>query len=261
MILKSDLIEEFKRIGIKKGDNLLIHSSLSKFKGFIVGGAQAFTDALLEVIGEEGTLVVPIQFSTNSEPSLFENPPVDFADIKKVRENIPFFDKNNNESFYMGVVVENIRRRKNVVISNHPTFAFAAIGKYSSVLCNNHSFDFGFGDNSPLKRIYDLNFKNILFGVNYDNATIFHLAEKRSGTCPIYVDGSNIKLNGDKIFFNRLEVESDTDLFLEIGLTLEKLNLVKKEVIAECEIKIFNSKPAVDIFQKYLEDRFKIYML
>ena len=52
--MKSDLV----RLGVKKGDVILMHSSYKSLGG-IEGGAMAVFEALTETIGEEGTLIIP----------------------------------------------------------------------------------------------------------------------------------------------------------------------------------------------------------
>ncbi len=52
------LISDFERIGLKQGDIILVHSSLSKI-GWTVGGPVAVIKALQSVITEEGTLIMP----------------------------------------------------------------------------------------------------------------------------------------------------------------------------------------------------------
>ena len=53
-----DLIKDLKNFCIKEGEILLVHSSL-KSMGFVLGGGKTIIQALLEVIGPEGTLVIP----------------------------------------------------------------------------------------------------------------------------------------------------------------------------------------------------------
>lgn len=52
---KNDLITEFKNIGITKGMMLEVHSSLSSFE-YVEGGAETVTDALMECVGETGSI-------------------------------------------------------------------------------------------------------------------------------------------------------------------------------------------------------------
>lgn len=55
---RQDLQEAFQQAGLASIRLLLVHSSLSSL-GLVEGGADTVLDALLEVLGEEGTLLVP----------------------------------------------------------------------------------------------------------------------------------------------------------------------------------------------------------
>ena len=57
-LTKADIAEAFRRLGVGKGDFLLVHSSLSAF-GLIDGGPGAVIEALREVLGEEGSFLLP----------------------------------------------------------------------------------------------------------------------------------------------------------------------------------------------------------
>ena len=67
-ITKEDLINKFSQLGIKQGDTLLVHASLSSL-GYVVGGAEALFLALRDIIGEQGTIVVPSQTVEISDPA------------------------------------------------------------------------------------------------------------------------------------------------------------------------------------------------
>ena len=73
MITKEIIINGLKELGLKQGDTVLVHSSLSSF-GYVDGGADTVIDALLETVGKEGTVLVPTL--TGSEHLSAENPPV-----------------------------------------------------------------------------------------------------------------------------------------------------------------------------------------
>ncbi|KKL12977.1 hypothetical protein LCGC14_2530410, partial [marine sediment metagenome] len=50
MIMKSNIIEDLKRMGIEKGDVLWVHSSLKSI-GYVEGGPLTVIGALMETIG------------------------------------------------------------------------------------------------------------------------------------------------------------------------------------------------------------------
>src|SRR3569833_1910258 len=69
------LNHDFRALGIREGDTLLVHSSLGSL-GWVCGGAEAVVRALLTPLGQEGTLAVPTQTEDNSDPKEWKQPPV-----------------------------------------------------------------------------------------------------------------------------------------------------------------------------------------
>jgi hypothetical protein len=55
---RAEIVSALKQVGIAPGDLVLVHSAMSPL-GYIDGGADTVIDALLEVIGKEGTLLMP----------------------------------------------------------------------------------------------------------------------------------------------------------------------------------------------------------
>ena len=56
-VTKEDLKRGFTQLGLKRGDVVGVHSSLSSF-GYVESGADTVIDALLETVGEEGTCLL-----------------------------------------------------------------------------------------------------------------------------------------------------------------------------------------------------------
>lgn len=57
-ITKADILAALREIGVRAGDTLMVHSSLSAC-GRIVGGAKTIIDALIETVGENGNFFFP----------------------------------------------------------------------------------------------------------------------------------------------------------------------------------------------------------
>ena len=66
-VIKSDIIDALKEIGLQRGDSVMVHTSLSRI-GYVCGGAQAVIEALIEVVGDEGTIMMPTQSWKNLDP-------------------------------------------------------------------------------------------------------------------------------------------------------------------------------------------------
>ena len=67
LILKEDILEALKRLDVQRGQNIMVHASLSSI-GYVCGGAQSVIEALLESTGEQGTIVMPTQSWKNLDP-------------------------------------------------------------------------------------------------------------------------------------------------------------------------------------------------
>lgn len=162
-ITKQLLVEDFKKIGLKKNDSVLVHSSLSKI-GFVVGGPKTIIEALLEVIGIEGTLLFP------SFPAIGRN--------KTHLEEKPFFDIRNTPS-QMGSITEYFRKLEGCKRSFHPTDAICAIGPLADYYTNSH---FGqltpYNEHSPFRKLCTKNGKILMLGTTLNGAcTNLHTLE------------------------------------------------------------------------------------
>ena len=157
-ITKEVLIHKFSQLGIKSGDTLLVHASLSSL-GYVVGGAEALFLALTEIIGEQGTIVVPSQTVEISDPASWQYPPVPEEWHDVIRDAMPAYSKELSYSKAMGAFSQLIGILPDSIRSNHPMYSFTAIGKKASEIIGQDSFDFPFGDESPLRRMYSIGAK------------------------------------------------------------------------------------------------------
>ena len=257
-VSKAELIEIFRSVGVTSGMIIELHIAMSKL-GHVIGGAQTVIDALLEILGYNGTLIMAMQCAENSEPSLFINPPLNFALYQKYRNTYPVFNPKDSETYHMGRVLGNLRRREKAVFSSHPNVAFVAVGKYAKLLCNHQNLDFALDESSPLGRLYELKASALLVGVDYDNMTSLHLSEYKSEARPIVLNGAAINENGHRVWKKFYELDMDADDFIKIGERLEKQNLVYKTSFNQANIKMVRIDYAVDEGIKYFKERYKYY--
>lgn len=72
--IKADLVQ----LGVRKGMILCVHSSLSSI-GWVNGGAIAVVQAMMDILTDEGTLIMPAQTLELSDPADWINPPVPYS--------------------------------------------------------------------------------------------------------------------------------------------------------------------------------------
>lgn len=153
MVTKQDIIEGLRTLGLERGDSVIVHSSLSSF-GRVDGGPGTVVDAILAVLGDEGTLVVP---TFNYDPGIF--------------------DPQTTPSV-VGVITETVRKRPDALRSKHPTHSVAAIGRLAQVLVEDHEKTHPFGRGSPLFKLLQANGKVLLLGTDLTTCSMVHVAEE-----------------------------------------------------------------------------------
>jgi aminoglycoside 3-N-acetyltransferase len=61
------IVNGLKRLGLAPGMAVEVHSSLSRL-GFVEGGASTVIQALMEVVGEQGAIVMPADLISPCSP-------------------------------------------------------------------------------------------------------------------------------------------------------------------------------------------------
>lgn len=60
VILKEEIVQKIRKVGLEKSDAVMVHTSLKRM-GYVCGGAQTVIEALMEVVREDGTIMMPTQ--------------------------------------------------------------------------------------------------------------------------------------------------------------------------------------------------------
>lgn len=187
-----------RALGLAEGDAVMFHTRLSAL-GYVAGGPPTLIGALLDVVGERGTLMAYCGWN--------DAPPYDFtrwpaAWQEAVRAEHPAYDPRLSEADHtVGRLPEALRHWPGAVRSRHPDVSFVAVGAAAGELMADHPWDGPHGPGSPLARLVAVGGRVLLLGAPLDTFTLLHHAEalaeapgKRYVTYeqPVLVDGRRV---------------------------------------------------------------------
>jgi aminoglycoside 3-N-acetyltransferase len=157
MLTKEKLKEQLRAIGVGEGMDLMMHSSLKRV-GKVEGGADTIIDALLEILGPEGTLMM----STVSGA---------------VTPLQPVFHSRYTPSS-VGALSNVFRMREGVVRSLHPVHSLAAFGPKAEFYTEGHlDCATPWSPDSPYGKLLRNGAKILFYGVDFACNTCLHALE------------------------------------------------------------------------------------
>ncbi len=185
---KEKLVEDLKNIGVKKGDILHLKVSMRAI-GKVEGGADTLLQALIEAVGEEGTLVSDAFINVFALPLSNE-------DSKKIAD-----DKTPS---YAGVFANKMIQHPKSFRSKHPIQKFSAIGAKAEEYCTKHNDKTG--GYALLDFMMDDDAKNLTIGGAVAGVGTTHVAIERLGFVRQIINkGVNYKADNGEIKFAKVD--------------------------------------------------------
>ncbi|MFK0155678.1 aminoglycoside N(3)-acetyltransferase [Streptomyces sp. NPDC090493] len=248
LVTRDTLAQQLRLLGVKSGETLLAHTSLSSL-GWVNGGAVAVVQALLDALGQDGTLVVPTQTGDLSDPVVWRNPPVPEEWWETIRATMPPYDPRTTPARGVGVIPETVRTWPGALRSAHPQTSFAAVGPRAAEILDGHAPDCRLGERSPLARLEKLDARVLMLGTGYATCTSFHLAEYRIPSPRVRVGRPAPGGGWEEV----TEVAITSDRFDELGYDFERdRSVVVRARVGAADARLFPVAEAVAYAERWL---------
>lgn len=247
---KDDAKRQLHSLGLQKGMLVLVDAKIDNL-GYIASGAQVLIEALMDVVGYEGTIVMPTFTLDFVDPACRYDMKIDRESWKYIREDALPFSKKLTAPQHCDEIVSQFLRNDGIARSYHPLYSFAAWGKYAKLICDRQPLHFGLSMDSPLGKLFELNAFVLLLGCDYQDSTIFHLARYSGKQLPIRVTCSPVQQGGHVKWKDMLDLEFDNSGYNAIGEVMEERKTVKTSYLGAGRCRFFNAREAVNIATAY----------
>lgn len=169
-----ELAEDFRKLGIKAADTIMLHASV-RAVGEVAGGPEQIHLALKSVLTPEGTLMMyascPRYYDELGRGTLTAE------QEREIREKLPVFDPLTARSDRdNGTLVEFLRAYPDSRVNAHVA-RFVLWGKQTEHLMSSQPWNYALGSDSPLERFLKLDGKIVLLGSDHDAVTFLHYVE------------------------------------------------------------------------------------
>ena len=241
---REKIADDLKKMGINKGDVILVRAGLRKVGRLVDGKKENYLNAILDAVGENGT-VIGLSFSK----SFFIKPDKNYI-----------FDINSPAN--TGSFVKLMLAHPDSVRSFHPTNSYVAIGQNARYILSNHDEHSGAYD--PIKKVIELNGKMILIGCvgSSPGFTTTHLAEvnlkyHRKVIFPTLTRVYFQKKNKIELF-KRKDLGGCSPTFYRFYGYYVKNEILKQGYVGNAYSVIIDAKKAYEVDEKVLKENPRI---
>ncbi|WP_093068386.1 aminoglycoside 3-N-acetyltransferase [Sphingomonas sp. OV641] len=172
-VTRRALCRDLQSIGLSAGQTVMVHAAMSKV-GPLLNGPDALIQALLDVLGPDGTMMVYTSWDSVHDELLDNNGRV----LPEWRNHVPGFDAAASRAVRMnGILAEFARTTPGARRSANPGASVAALGRLANWITADHPQDYGFGPGTPLAKLVEVGGRVLMIGAPWDTMTLIHHAD------------------------------------------------------------------------------------
>ncbi|MCD6541377.1 aminoglycoside 3-N-acetyltransferase [Candidatus Bipolaricaulota bacterium] len=173
MITETQLVKDLQGLGLKPGDTVMLHASV-KAVGWVVGGPDVIIQAILDVIGPEGTLMMYAGW----EEAPYLTIALEEGRGEAYLAECPAFDpERSRANRKWSILTEYLRTWPGARRSDHPEASVVAVGAKAAWLTKDHPLNYPYGPGSPFAKLCEAGGKVLLLGSPLNAVTVLHYAE------------------------------------------------------------------------------------
>ena len=247
-VSQRDLVDGLKVLGLQRGTAVEVHSSLSSL-GWVDGGATTVIQALMEVVGEEGAIVMPAHRVSLLLPLSEEERAQGI--IAKIR----FLDEDADCKTGMGIVADTFRHWPGTHLGKgiHRVCAWGRNAEQHS-----QGFDYLLSDDGWA----------LLIGVDITRLSSMHTAEGKVEWPQAITEQFQIPEAIQQqyppsdwyIEYHNPCKPPPGKPWLKVQAEAERRGLIRRGRIGQAKCMLFKAKPVVDIYEEYLRtDPFQFF--
>lgn len=234
------IVANLETLGLRPGMAVEVHSSLSSL-GFVEGGASTVIKALMEVVGQDGAIVMSAYTVTPLLPLTAQEKAMGVT--AKVRK----FAEDADCRSGMGVIADTFR-----------TWPGTCLGKGVNRIC-------AWGQNAHLHAqgydyLLSIDGCVLLIGVDIHRCSSMHTAEDKVELPKTLADRFELPLEIQRQYpraewyveYQDPQKPAPVDAWGKVQAEAERRGLIKRGTIGKAECLFFKAKPVVAIYEEYL---------
>jgi len=162
------LVADLQRLGVRMGDCVMLHSSLSSL-GWVEGGAETVVAAFLDAVGPDGGLLTP---------AFTEGAWTDRLAMEDCESDCPQEFCPSQAPSHEGAIPNAALKRAGRLRSCHPTHSWIANGGRAEELVRDHWRSPTIcGRGNPFEKLVELDGCIVILGVGVNTITLWHYYE------------------------------------------------------------------------------------
>ena len=247
-LTEKDIVDDLRRLGLERGAAVEVHSSLSSM-GFVEGGAQTVINALMDVVGEEGAIVMSAYLVSPLLPLTEEEK------RKGITAKVRMLDENESCKTGMGVIADTFCKLPNTYL-----------GKGIHRVC-------AWGHNAELhsqgyEYLLSIDGWVLLIGVDIHRCSCMHTAEGKVEWPREIVEYLELPEEIQRAYpgtdwyveYQDPQKPWPADAWGKVQVEAERRGLIKRGSIGKAECMLFKGKPVVELYEQFLRtDPFELF--